>query len=196
MPDDAAVRNLLRSASAWIALAACHHLSSGNMGAGSQRNVLCCHVHPHTESRADAATAAITSLDSSGWEHGPGHRAGAQRRGFSLAAHQVFGGILCGIHDSLLSPVRHGAKRRMKSTFIFFAGLTFVLLVYGTYQGVVVAPREETMGEAQRIFYYHVPAATAAYTLFLINFVASLLYLWKRSPVADAWAIASAEVGV
>ncbi len=84
----------------------------------------------------------------------------------------------------------------MKSTFVFFAGLTLALLVYGTYQGVVVAPREETMGEAQRIFYYHVPAATAAYSLFLINFVASLLYLWKRSPVADAWAIASAEVGV
>ncbi len=84
----------------------------------------------------------------------------------------------------------------MKSTFVFFAGLRLVLLVYGTYQGVVVAPREETMGEAQRIFYYHVPAATAAYSLFLINFVASLLYLWKRSPVADAWAIASAEVGV
>ncbi|HEY6254022.1 MAG TPA: cytochrome c biogenesis protein CcsA, partial [Candidatus Angelobacter sp.] len=48
----------------------------------------------------------------------------------------------------------------------------------------------------QRIFYYHVPAATCAYTLFFINFVASILYLWKRSEKADMWAATSAEVGL
>lgn len=71
-----------------------------------------------------------------------------------------------------------------------------VLLCYGTYQGLMVAPREETMGDAQRIFYYHVPAATAAYSLFLVNFVASIAFLLRRTPAADAWAKASAEVGV
>ena len=40
--------------------------------------------------------------------------------------------------------------------------ITLGLLVWGTYQALVVAPRESTMGDAQRIFYYHVPAATAA----------------------------------
>jgi len=85
----------------------------------------------------------------------------------------------------------------MKSKlYPFFAGLVFVLLSYGTYQGMVGAPTEETMGAAQRIFYYHVPAATAAYILFCVNFVASLLFLWKRSERADAWAAATAEVGV
>ena len=78
----------------------------------------------------------------------------------------------------------------------FFVAVVFVLLFYGTYQAAVVAPTEETMGDAQRIFYYHVPAATAAYTLFFVNFVASILYLWKRSPKADAWALTSAEVGL
>lgn len=58
------------------------------------------------------------------------------------------------------------------------------------------APTEKTMLDAQRIFYYHVPAATVAYTLFFLNFVASLFYLWKRSDVADAWAVTCAEVGV
>jgi heme exporter protein C len=58
------------------------------------------------------------------------------------------------------------------------------------------APTEKTMLDAQRIFYYHVPAATAAYTLFGLNFLASLLYLWKRSDIADAWAVTCAEVGV
>ena len=78
----------------------------------------------------------------------------------------------------------------------FFVAVVFVLLSYGTYQAAIAAPTEETMGDAQRIFYYHVPAATAAYTLFFINFVASILYLWKRSPKADAWAVTGAEVGL
>lgn len=57
-------------------------------------------------------------------------------------------------------------------------------------------PTEGTMGEAQRIFYYHVPAAVCAYTLFFINFVASILFLWKRAEKADMWALVSAEVGL
>lgn len=85
----------------------------------------------------------------------------------------------------------------MKSRlYPFFVGLVFVLLSYGTYQGAVAAPTEETMGDAQRIFYYHVPAATAAYTLFFANFVASILYLLRRGQKADAWAHSTAEVGV
>ena len=78
----------------------------------------------------------------------------------------------------------------------FFVGLVFVLLTYGTWQGLVKAPTEESMGDAQRIFYYHVPAAITAYTLFFLNFVSSILYLWKRSPATDAFAVTTAEVGV
>ncbi|HEU4414628.1 MAG TPA: cytochrome c biogenesis protein CcsA [Candidatus Angelobacter sp.] len=84
----------------------------------------------------------------------------------------------------------------MKKAFFLCAVITLGLLAYGTYQGLVVAPREETMGEAQRIFYYHVPAASSAYMLFFINFVASIVYLCKRSARADAVAIAAAEVGL
>lgn len=85
----------------------------------------------------------------------------------------------------------------MKSKlFPFFTGVVLILLVYGTYQGLVKAPTEETMLDAQRIFYYHVPAATAAYTLFFINFVASIIFLFKRSETADALALVSAEVGL
>lgn len=58
------------------------------------------------------------------------------------------------------------------------------------------APTESTMGEVQRIFYYHVPAATCAYTLFFVNFIASILFLWKRSEKADMLAATSAEVGL
>jgi heme exporter protein C len=85
----------------------------------------------------------------------------------------------------------------MKSpVFYLLLLITVGLLGWGTYQALVVAPPEATMGDAQRIFYYHVPAATAASILFGINFLASIWYLWKRSPVADAIAVTGAEVGV
>jgi heme exporter protein C len=80
--------------------------------------------------------------------------------------------------------------------FFSLALISAALLVYSTYQGLYVAPTEETMGDVQRIFYVHVPAATVGFTLFFINFLASIFYLWKRSPQADALAATSAEVGV
>src|SRR5260370_11428392 len=85
----------------------------------------------------------------------------------------------------------------MKSPIVYLLFLsTFALLAWGLYQALVVAPPEASMGDAQRIFYYHVPAATAASILFGINFLASIWYLWKRNPQADALAVAGAEVGV
>src|ERR1700759_510133 len=80
--------------------------------------------------------------------------------------------------------------------FIVLAALACLMFAFGTYEGLVVAPTEETMGDVQRIFYVHVPAATVGFTMFFINFLASLVYLWKRSALADALAAASAEVGV
>ena len=79
---------------------------------------------------------------------------------------------------------------------IIFALLTFALLSYGLYQARVVAPTEATMGDIQRIFYYHVPSAFVAFTCFFINLMASLAFLRSRSLVADAWAVSTAEVGV
>lgn len=84
----------------------------------------------------------------------------------------------------------------MRRTFVILALLTFGLLTYALYEGMVAAPTEQTMGEVQRIFYYHVPSAVTAFTLFLINFIASIIYLARRSPRADALAVSTAEVGV
>jgi heme exporter protein C len=84
----------------------------------------------------------------------------------------------------------------MKRLFPILGLLTAVLLSYGLYQALVVAPTEQTMGDVQRIFYYHVPSAWTAFLLFLINFVASLAYLIRRSDKLDIIALVSAEVGV
>jgi heme exporter protein C len=85
----------------------------------------------------------------------------------------------------------------MKTKLFFaFAAFCCLFLAYGTYQGLVVAPTEETMGDVQRIFYVHVPAATVGFTLFFVNFLASIYYLWKRSARADALAATAAEIGI
>jgi len=84
----------------------------------------------------------------------------------------------------------------MKRAFPIFAIVTAGLLTFALYEGLVVAPTEQTMGDVQRIFYYHVPSAWTAFLLFFINFGASLVYLIKRNIKADILALVSAEVGV
>lgn len=84
----------------------------------------------------------------------------------------------------------------MKKAFPIFALLTLLLLSFALYEALVAAPTERTMGEVQRIFYYHVPSAVTAFLLFFANFFASLLYLIRRHPTADAIAVTTAEVGV
>ena len=73
----------------------------------------------------------------------------------------------------------------MKRAFPIFAMLTAVLLSYALYEALEVAPTEQTMGNVQRIFYYHVPSAWTAFLLFFINFVCSVQYLVRPNQVAD-----------
>jgi heme exporter protein C len=80
--------------------------------------------------------------------------------------------------------------------------LTLGLLGYGFYQGMYVAPTEATMGDIQRIFYYHFPSAMMAFLFFFVSFVASIVYLAsrrnhpQRALAADAAALAGAEMGI
>jgi len=73
----------------------------------------------------------------------------------------------------------------MKRAFPLFALLTAALLSYALYGALVAAPTEQTMGNVQRIFYYHVPSAWTAFLLFFINFICSIQYLVRSGPVAD-----------
>ena len=70
-----------------------------------------------------------------------------------------------------------------------------VSLAVGVYLGLVVAPPDAYQGEAARIMYVHVPSAWMAMLAFTVIFVASLAYLWKRNPVYDTLAHASAGIG-
>jgi heme exporter protein C len=84
----------------------------------------------------------------------------------------------------------------MKRAFPILAVLTGALLSYALYEALVAAPTEQTMGDVQRIFYYHVPSAWTAFILFFINFFASVTYLIWRNAKADIVALVTAEVGV
>ena len=75
-------------------------------------------------------------------------------------------------------------------------GLAALTMAAGLYGGLLHAPTERVQGDVQRIFYVHLPLAWNAYLAFLVVFVASIAYLWKRAPWWDALARASAEVGL
>ena len=73
----------------------------------------------------------------------------------------------------------------MKKIFPILGVLTAILLSYALYEALVAAPTEQTMGDVQRIFYYHVPSAWTAFSLFFINFIASVQYLVRSNPKTD-----------
>jgi heme exporter protein C len=74
--------------------------------------------------------------------------------------------------------------------------LAMAALAAGLVMAFVVAPREVTQGNVQRIMYVHVPAVLVAYLAFAVVFAGSILYLWKRAEGADRVARACAEVGL
>lgn len=84
----------------------------------------------------------------------------------------------------------------MKRGFPVLAIVSALLLSVALYAALAWAPTERTMGDIQRIFYYHVSSAWTAFLLFAVNFVCSLVYLIRRSEKADILAAVSAEVGV
>jgi heme exporter protein C len=77
-----------------------------------------------------------------------------------------------------------------------FFGLTFSAMLLCLYAIFIYAPIEKTMGVVQKIFYLHLPLAFLSFLAFLIVFIASILYLYKRDIRWDILAHSSAEVGV
>ncbi len=77
------------------------------------------------------------------------------------------------------------------SAFIF--GIYFAFCQYLIY---VYAPIEQTMGLAQKIFYYHLSVAMWAFVAFFVNCVASICYLKTKKSKYDCVAVASGEIGL
>jgi len=73
---------------------------------------------------------------------------------------------------------------------------TCVAMLAALWLVFMVVPTEREMGIVQRIFYFHVSSAWAAYLGFFIVAGASARYLWTGSRAADRLAEAAGEVGV
>jgi len=71
-----------------------------------------------------------------------------------------------------------------------------LMLVSGAYLGLVWVPAERDMGDVARIMYVHVPSVWMMLLASLLNFGASLWYLFRASWKVDALAEAGAEVSL
>lgn len=82
--------------------------------------------------------------------------------------------------------------------FNVLLGATLVVFVYLIAFVFLKAPeaQEQAGGLAQKIFYFHVPAAYAMYLCGFVCFIASALYLYGATDRRDAWARAGAECAV
>jgi heme exporter protein C len=60
----------------------------------------------------------------------------------------------------------------------------------------LVAPREASMGDLQRIFYFHVSSAWVGYLALFVAFVGSVLFLMQRALRWDRLAFCSVEIGL
>lgn len=79
---------------------------------------------------------------------------------------------------------------------ILLAAVAILLVLASGYTSFFVAPTERTMGDIQRIFYFHVGSAWAGMDAFFVCFICNLLYVWKRKTQYDWLAVSSAEVGL
>ena len=77
-----------------------------------------------------------------------------------------------------------------------FVGLVAIMVVVSLYLAFQYAPVERQMGWVQKIFYFHVPSAMAAYAGFFCAFLFSVVYLLSPGDKVDALARCGAEIGV
>ncbi|MGD0098954.1 MAG: cytochrome c biogenesis protein [Acidobacteriota bacterium] len=88
-------------------------------------------------------------------------------------------------------------SEKLQSRFDTVLAIALILgMVLALYMALIEAPRERTMGDLQRIFYFHVAAAIAGMTAFAVNFFSCLMYLVRRKRWWDNLALSAAEIGV
>jgi heme exporter protein C len=74
--------------------------------------------------------------------------------------------------------------------------VTLLLFLLALWAAFILAPPEKTLGDVQRIFYFHVACAWTAFLSFFVVFVGGLAYLRSHDLKWDVLAFSSAEMGV
>ncbi|MFC1987542.1 cytochrome c biogenesis protein [Chloroflexota bacterium] len=75
-------------------------------------------------------------------------------------------------------------------------GLSLILMMMNLYMIFIYVPTEKTMGIVQRIFYLMVPMAWLALLSFIIIFIASILYLKRKTSKWDVLSRSASEIGI
>ena len=93
------------------------------------------------------------------------------------------------------TPAMIGPRRRRP---LFPMGVLLLAGAVGlsAWLALVTAPTEATMGDVQRIFYFHVPMGLGCFLAFFVSFVGCVGYLVTRHLRWDHLAVSGAEVGL
>jgi len=86
--------------------------------------------------------------------------------------------------------------QRKSRVGVVLAVLSVVAFLGALWMVFFYAPREATMGDVQRIFYFHVASAWVGFFGFFVTFLASIIYLVRGERRWDVVAVSSAEVGL
>jgi heme exporter protein C len=81
---------------------------------------------------------------------------------------------------------------KLEKLFAFALCAALLLAIYCIF---IYAPTETSMGDVQRIFYFHVPSAWTGFLGIFLVFVFSVMFLAKGTREWDIRAAAAAEVG-
>jgi heme exporter protein C len=76
------------------------------------------------------------------------------------------------------------------------SGLSVAMIIAALYLVFLYAPREATMGDVQRIFYFHVSSAWVGFFAFFVTLLAGIGYLRTGERRWDVLGFSSAEIGV
>ncbi len=86
--------------------------------------------------------------------------------------------------------------KSIKPLYFTLAVLTFLLMEGALYMAFLHAPTERTMGDVQRIFYFHVPSAWVSFLAFFVVCIASIAFLRTGKAAWDRLAASSAGIGL
>jgi heme exporter protein C len=77
----------------------------------------------------------------------------------------------------------------------WFGAACALLMLYGLYGGLVLAPADYQQGDSFRIIYIHVPAAWMSLFIYVVMAVAGIIGLVWRMKMAEVVLISSAPIG-
>jgi len=100
-----------------------------------------------------------------------------------------------------VNAIANPKQRTLPAWAIAWFALTLAVLAIGFFEAMT-APKEATMGNLYRVFFWHFPHTILSLIFPYLNCLASFAYLYfrsrniERAAAADAFALASAEVTV